>query len=85
MKYLLKVIFYRAPLYVLPFLALGCGTLGPSAIKGERINYNSAIQRSNDEQLLLNLVRLKYRDTPSFWKSVVCHPSLPSALLQKPM
>jgi len=66
MKYSLKVFFCRVSLYVLPFLAVGCGTLGPSAIKGERINYNSAIQRSNDEQLLLNLVRLKYRDTPFF-------------------
>lgn len=44
----------------------GCGKLGPSNIKVERNNYNIAIQRSNDEQLLVNLVRLKYRDMPFF-------------------
>ena len=36
------------------------------AMKGERINYNVALQQTNDEQVLLNLVRLKYRDTPIF-------------------
>lgn len=30
------------------------------------MDYNVAIQRTNDEQMLLNLVRLRYRDTPQF-------------------
>ncbi|MEC7356233.1 MAG: hypothetical protein VYE53_13915, partial [Planctomycetota bacterium] len=42
------------------------GCLGPRALKHSRAKYNDAIQRSADEQLLLNLVRLRYRDTPSF-------------------
>tara|TARA_B110000196_G_scaffold316558_1_gene328106 strand:+ start:351 stop:1382 length:1032 start_codon:yes stop_codon:yes gene_type:complete len=45
---------------------MGCANLGPTTLKSERSNYNLAIQRTNDEQLLLNLVRLKYRDTPFF-------------------
>lgn len=44
----------------------GCAGVGHGRIEGERSNYNVAIQRSNDEQLLLNLVRLRYRDTPFF-------------------
>ncbi len=44
----------------------GCSGVGHGRLEGERSNYNVAIQRSNDEQLLLNLVRLKYRDTPFF-------------------
>jgi hypothetical protein len=48
------------------FLFMGCANLGPTTLKSERSNYNLAIQRTNDEQLLLNLVRLKYRDTPFF-------------------
>ncbi len=44
----------------------GCAGVGHARIEGERSNYNVAIQRSNDEQLLLNLVRLRYRDTPFF-------------------
>lgn len=48
------------------FTSSGCSGLGPSTLKGNRFNYNTTIQRSNDQQLLLNLVRLKYRDTPYF-------------------
>ena len=44
----------------------GCNNLGPTTLKSERSNYNLAVQRTNDEQLLLNLARLKYRDTPFF-------------------
>ena len=44
----------------------GCANLGPTTLKSERSNYNLAVQRTNDEQLLLNLARLKYRDTPFF-------------------
>lgn len=44
----------------------GCTSLGPRAIKWERTPYNLAIQETQDTQLLLNLVRLKYRDTPVF-------------------
>ena len=51
---------------VLVIFLNGCSGLGPSTIKGNRYNYNTTIQRSNDQQLLLNLVRLKYRDTPYF-------------------
>ncbi len=51
---------------ILQLLLQGCANLGPTTLKGERSNYNLAIQRTNDEQLLLNLVRLKYRDTPFF-------------------
>ena len=44
----------------------GCLNYGPISIKSERSKYNLAIQKTNDQQLLLNLVRLKYRDTPFF-------------------
>lgn len=40
----------------------GCAHLGPESIKGNRLDYNMAIQQTNDQELLLNLVRLKYRD-----------------------
>jgi len=56
-------------IFVCPvFLALfsSCNTVGPKAVRGARINYNEAIARTGDQQLLLNLVRLKYRDTPLF-------------------
>jgi hypothetical protein len=45
---------------------IGCSPLGPKTIRLERTPYNLAIQETQDTQLLLNLVRLRYRDTPVF-------------------
>jgi hypothetical protein len=52
--------------------------LGPRALPAAREGYGEAIARSSDEQLLLNLVRLRYRDNPLFLEvgSVVTHFSL---------
>src|SRR5215831_19013090 len=48
-------------------LAAGCATgLGPRAVRSERPDYNSQIVRSNDAELLLNLVRLRYDDSMLF-------------------
>lgn len=48
-------------------LLLGaCAQLGPGALRTSRIDYNQALRRTEDEQLLLNLVRLRYRDRPLF-------------------
>ena len=45
----------------------GCGSLvGPENIRNERQDFNIALQQTNDEQMLLNLVRMKYRDTNMF-------------------
>ncbi len=41
-------------------------SIGPSRLAPTRLDYNRAIAQSWDEQLLLNLVRLRYRDTPLF-------------------
>ncbi|MDX2503228.1 MAG: hypothetical protein QNL62_01940 [Gammaproteobacteria bacterium] len=55
--------------FIFAFFILGmtaCTSLGPSAIKSTRGDYNIALQQTNNEQLLLNIVRLKYRDNPTF-------------------
>jgi hypothetical protein len=45
----------------------GCGTgIGPRSIGNERILYNEVLRKTQDEQLLLNLVRLRYNDTTQF-------------------
>ena len=46
-------------------LLAGC-VLGPEAVRVSRARYNEVLQRTTNEQLLLNLVRLQYRDAPSF-------------------
>jgi hypothetical protein len=44
----------------------GCETLGPKAIKAGRTDYNSAINKTDVEQLLLNVVRMCANDRPYF-------------------
>jgi hypothetical protein len=46
-------------------LLAGC-TLGPRQIPKGRLAYNQAVQKSFREEMLLNLVRLRYRETPEF-------------------
>jgi len=53
------------PLATLVFFFTGC-SLGPSALRSDRAAYNIAVQRSANEQMLLNLVRLKYRESALF-------------------
>jgi hypothetical protein len=48
-------------------LASACASgLGPKAVPSERPDYNRQIVRSNDAELLLNLVRLRYNDAMLF-------------------
>jgi hypothetical protein len=52
---------------VVALLASSCATgLGPRAVRGERPDYNQQIVRSGDAELLLNLVRLRYNESPLF-------------------
>jgi hypothetical protein len=44
----------------------GCGAVGPASIKAARLDYNIAIQGTDIGQLLLNVVRLRYREPPYF-------------------
>ena len=59
-----KIYFPLIALIIL--MSYGCAQYGPNHIKSERSSYNQAIQKTNNEQLILNLVRLKYRDNPLF-------------------
>ena len=56
-----------APVVLAPALALtACNSFGSHAVRTARFPYNEALARTSNEQLLLNLVRLRYRDTPYF-------------------
>ena len=43
-----------------------CCRVGPGQMEEDTLCYNHAVQTSTDKQVLLNLVRLRYRDTPAF-------------------
>ncbi len=49
-------------------VACGCasGCLGPKAVRYTRMRYNEVFRDTNDEQLLINIVRLRYADSPVF-------------------
>src|SRR5215813_12597850 len=52
-----------ASLY-LAMLVGGC-TFGPKTVYKTRLPYNDAVKTTSEEQLLLNIVRLRYSDNPS--------------------
>ncbi|MCG8325741.1 MAG: hypothetical protein MI673_09500 [Thiotrichales bacterium] len=59
--------FFRGFLLLIAGLLLAsCARLDPDIIQAGSSDYNVAMQSSRDEQMLLNLIRLKYHDTPYF-------------------
>jgi hypothetical protein len=52
-------------LFIVGLLAGGCRSFGPRALEQARIPYNEAVKVTTEQQLLLNIVRLRYTDTPS--------------------
>ena len=44
--------------------SFGC-SLGPRSLMHSRLRYNDAVKTTSEQQLLLNIVRLRYVDTPS--------------------
>ena len=54
-------------LIVLAFIALGitaCESVGPLALENGRNEYNDAINTTDTQELLLNIVRLRFNDKP---------------------
>jgi hypothetical protein len=49
---------------VITTVVFGC--LGPAAVTHTRTKYNEVYRNTNDEQILLNIVRLRYADSPVF-------------------
>ena len=50
---------------VLAGVLAGCASYGPEALNQTRLHYNKVVKATTEEQLLLNIVRLRYTDTPS--------------------
>ncbi len=59
---------HRFALLTLFLLGLlqGCSSFGPDRIAPDRFDYTEAISRSTKEQMLMNLVRMRFADVPVF-------------------
>jgi len=54
-----------APALLAVAVSGGCRSFGPRALEETRLPYNEAVKVTTEQQLLLNIVRLRYTDTPS--------------------
>lgn len=68
------------------FFLVSCASIGPSRINADRMPWNDAISNTESEQLLRNIVRLRYLESVSFLtissvtSSYTLNPSLSSSL-----
>jgi hypothetical protein len=53
------------PMTLLAGLAAAGCSLGPRSLEQNRLLYNEAVKATTEQQLLLNIVRLRYTDNPS--------------------
>ncbi|MBS0993223.1 hypothetical protein ACTVH1_01645 [Gluconobacter cerinus] len=61
----INLIFRATPLAALICLA-ACGPIGPSRLQHDELEYSRALGESQKHEMLLNIVRLRYADPPTF-------------------
>ena len=66
----MKVAALLRSLWIISLIAVmmlsGCASIGPSTIERDRFEYSTAIAESWKEMMLLNIIKIRYGDTPMF-------------------
>jgi hypothetical protein len=62
----MRRVCFTVPVCLMLLLVAGCTQLGPWSLTRDRFNYTSAISGSWKEQMLVNLVMLRYGEPPVF-------------------
>lgn len=62
----MNLFFKKSLLIVVILLQASCALVSPKKLPQYNDGFNNAVQVTEDQQFLMNLVRLKYRDTPNF-------------------
>ena len=63
-----SIVQITATLLCLASCLVGCGSVGPKTVPTDKFDYNGAIAESQQQEMLLNLLRLRYREPPVFMK-----------------
>ncbi len=66
----IRKLWFSSLVMAVAMATCGCGIVGPRAVKHDGVNYNKALRHSADKQLLLNIVRMRYRDNPTYLEMV---------------
>ena len=61
-----KIATHFLATFIATLTLTGCSSFGTDRVVPDRFDYNQAIAQSANQQMLLNLVRLRYRDVPVF-------------------
>lgn len=59
---------YKVLISISTFLFISCKSVGPKTLPADQFNFNTSISEASNEQLLMNLIRLRYNEPPVFLK-----------------
>ena len=62
----MKRVFNIGALCLVACMLCGCGGIGPGTVMHDRFDYTETIAQSWKQQMLINMVKLRYGDTPVF-------------------